>query len=1049
MSPPPDTPIDRAEILASALTRSSLRRRITVLVLLLSIVVVGIVATLGIPLELFPRGYTGHNLRVFVPWPDAPVQEVLDRITLPLEEELSTVRGLDSLNSFSAKGTAAAFLTFKRGTDMDVAYREVRDRVERARLVFPDDIDRVFIRKEDASGIPVAVIGMAIDASLTDYYTLIRRQIVQRFERIPGVANVQTDGLEEKEILIEVDRQKAESSGLNLYQIAQELGSDNFTMASGHVRDAGRKLLLRSVAQYQSVEEIENLPLSPSIRLKDVAAIRLEEPEKRYSVRVNSRPAVALVIFKEGEANTVEVSRRVRAEFAKLQADPRLATFYMEPLFVQGTVIEDSLQNLVRGGSIGALLAALVLFFFLRRVRLTLIVTLAIPLSLLIALTTMFFTGETLNILTILALVIAVGMLVDNSIVVAENIHRHYREGWSRTDACVRGAGEIALAITMATLTTVIVFVPAALVEGEGQFFLIRLALPISVALLASLVVALVFIPLSVYVTLPSDTGNGNPSSPLWRQHHERLNTLLRQAYDLSLGRLNALYVRLLAVFLRHRFDLVVLLLAAFAFTFGWAFKKVKFVDQQDEDRSSFQLSVEASNEYGFEDLGQYFSEIERILEARKEEYGLKGYFVFYRQRGGSVEGWFDENRTSTLGAKEISERLVEEFPPKPGIRVYHGQENRAEEARGQSVFTLHLEGDDPAQLETIAQQLEARVLAVPGVLGLRRGEEPAPSEMILRIDRDRASFAGVNPEVISGLIGYALRGQSLPKFNDAGREIPVRVRFREADRETLTDLSGFQVPTADGGRLTLSALTDTEVHNAPRGIFRRDKRTSRSLTIELSKDQAQPARDQLMAIQRQYALPEGVTFGSSVYRDRREDLAAMAFASALSVVFIYLLMGFLFESFILPLSIILTIPLAGIGVVWIHLLASKDLDFLGVVGIILLIGVVVNNGIVLIDYVKRLRDQGQSRTDALLQAAERRFRPILMTALTTVIGMIPLTLSAPGEVGLSYKSFGLTLIGGLTSATLLTLLVVPVFYTFFDDLRTFAVRAFSQLRHR
>jgi HAE1 family hydrophobic/amphiphilic exporter-1 len=1011
-------------------------------VLLLSVIVVGLVATRGIPLELFPRGYTGHTLHVYVPWPDAPVQEVLNKITLPLEEELSTVRGLDGLNSWSGRSSARVFLRFKRGTDMDVAYREVRDRVERARLVFPADIDRTFIHKEDASGIPVAVIGMAIDPSLTDYYTLIRKQIVQRFERIDGVANVHTDGLEEKEILIEVDRQRAESSGLNLYQLSQDLAGDNFTMASGHVYDGGRKLLLRSLTQYRSIEELENLPLSPSVRLKDIATIRLEEPDKRYSVRVNSRPAVALVIFKEGEANTVDVSRLINDEFERLKDDPRLASMYMEVLFNQGKVVEDSLANLVSSGLSGAAMAAAVLFFFLRRIRLTAIITLSIPLSLLIALSTMYFCGESLNILTILALVIAVGMLVDNSIVVAENIHRHHREGWTRRDACVRGAGEIALAITMATLTTVIVFVPAALVEGEGQFFLIRLALPISVALLASLAVALVFIPLSVYLTLPQREVAATASA--WRRFHDRVNAFLRGVYEQSLGRMNRVYVRWLDFFLKRRLDLVLLLAAALGLTAGWAFEKIDLVEQQEEDRTSFQIQIEASNEYSFEELGEYFSEVEKLLESKKTEYNLKGYFVFYRQRWGRLEGWFDDTKPQTHTAKEVAAKITEQLPKKPGIRTFQGDENRAEEARGRSVFSIHLEGDDAAELEALASRLEPLFLAIPGVHGMRRGEEASPTEMALRIDRDRAAAAGVNPEVIAGLIGYALRGNSLPKFNDEGREIPVRIRFEETDRETLAELGGFQVPTTSGGRLALAALTDMEIQSAPRGVFRRDKRTTRTMTLELSGKDPGETRDRLMALQQTLALPEGVTFGTTSIESMQEEMATMLFAAGLSIVFVYLLMGFLFESFILPLSILLTIPLAGIGVVWIHLLTGKDLDFLGVVGVILLIGVVVNNGIVLVDYVNRLRHEGMSRLDALLNAAERRFRPILMTALTTIIGMVPLTVSVPNEMGLSYKSFGLTLIGGMTSATLLTLLVVPIFYTFFDDLRGICARALA-----
>jgi HAE1 family hydrophobic/amphiphilic exporter-1 len=297
-------------------------------------------------------------------------------------------------------------------------------------------------------------------------------------------------------------------------------------------------------------------------------------------------------------------------------------------------------------------------------------------------------------------------------------------------------------------------------------------------------------------------------------------------------------------------------------------------------------------------------------------------------------------------------------------------------------------------------------------------------------------------------MIGYALRGSSLPKHNQDGREIPVRIRFQESDREHLDDLGAFLVPTATGETLSIASLTQSRMLNTPRGIFRRDKKISQNLTIELKEEGAKETRERLMALQRQIDLPEGVTFGSLMSQTRSQEIANLQFAALLSILFIYLLMGFLFESFILPLSIIFTIPLASIGVIWIHYLTGKDLDFLGLVGSILLIGVVVNNGIVLIDYVNRLRREGLNRADALLKAADRRFRPIAMTALTTIFGMIPLALSKPSDIGLSYKSFGLTLIGGMTTATLLTLLVVPVFYTFFDDARNVLGGALKRLMH-
>lgn len=1026
--------IDQAEHLASGLTEFALRRRITILVMFLSILVVGAIAMLGIPLEIFPRGYTGQNLMVFVPWYNAPSQEVLEKITYPLEEELSTVRGLNNLNTFTGVGHCNAFLNFKQGTDMDVAYREVRDRVERARALFPDDADRVFIRKEDASGIPVVVTGVVIDPELTDYYDLLQREVIKPLERIDGVARVGVDGLEEKEILIEVDRQKVEANGLNLYQITQELQGDNFTMASGHVYDGGHKLLLRSVANYRTLEEVENRRLSDSVRLKDVGRVKYEEPEKRYAVRVNGRPAVAVYVLKEGQANTVEVCRRITQAFEKMQDNPRLAHVHLEVIFNQGKVVVDSLMNLVKGGSIGGAFAALVLFLFLRRFRLTGIVTLSIPLSLLIALVVMYFAGETLNILTILALFIGVGMLVDNSIVVAENIHRLHEEGLSRRQACVRGAGEIALAISMATLTTIIVFVPVSLVEGQGQFFLIRLALPISVSLAGSLFVALAFIPLSTYLTLPRNRRARAGRFVQWS--HERIGAALGRFYTLTFGALNHVYNRALAVFLRRRLDLVLLLAVVFAVTGLTAWKEVTFVEQQEEDRTSFNISIEASDEYGFEDLGRYFAEVDEIMKGQQEELELKGYLTIYRSRWGRVEGWLKKDREGTLTAKQIGEKVLESLPKWPGMKIRYGEENRNEEAKGEEVFAFRLEGDDAAVLEQVALSLEPRILRVPGVLGIRKQEDTAPSEMALTIDRDRANASGVNPEVIAFLVGYALRGSALPKYNDAGREIPVRIRFEESDRESFAELGSFQVPTMNGDFLPLSALTRPQMMHTPRGVFRANKRTSHWITVELKKEQAKEARMRLMALQHQINLPEGVSFGASSRQGFNEELGSLAYAGLISILFIYLLMGFLFESFILPLSIILTIPLAGLGVTWIHYLTGKDIDFLGAVGAVLLVGVVVNNGIVLIDYVNRLREQGMERTQALLRAADRRFRPIAMTALTTIIGMVPLTLQRASDMGLSYKSFGLTLIGGMSTATLLTLLVVPVFYTFFDDAR-------------
>ncbi|HMB53060.1 MAG TPA: efflux RND transporter permease subunit [Thermoanaerobaculia bacterium] len=1028
------------------LPRFSLNRRITVLVLLATTLVVGTVAAVSIPLELFPRGFTGPFLAISVPWSDAPAPEVLEKVVLPLEEEVSGVRGLDSMSSFSTTGFGRIALRFKHGTDMDVAYREVRDRVERARALMPEDADRIFIRKEDASGIPVAMVGVLIDPGVADAYDLIQTEVIPRLERIDGVASVQANGLVDKEILIEVDREKTEAAGLNIYRLAQDLGSDNFSLASGQVYSGGKKMLLRSVARYENLEQLNDRLVAPSVRLRDIARVTYEQPDREFRIRVNSKPAIAIALMKEGDANTLEVCRRVDAVVEELQENPRVAALELAMIFNQGDVILESLNTLLDSGKVGALFAVAVLFFFLRRLRLTLIITLSIPLSIVIALTVMYFAGETLNILSLLGLMICVGLLVDNSVVVAENVFRMHKEGMPPRQAAIRGAGEIALAIVMATLTTIVVFLPVSLVDGQAQFFLLRLSIPISVSLLASLFVALIFVPLSVYLTLPS-AGNGRRSTPLRRAFdaaHRKLNAVLRVAYDRTLGAVNHFYGRLLGVVLRRRLDLALVILVVCALSMGLVgSEQVRFVENDENERPGFEIDVELPDSTTFEEAEQYFLDVEKVLEANQDDWDLDGYFFFHRTRFGELQGWFNNPRSNELTPRQVIEKVQAALPEKPGVTFETGMENQTQADTKESVHAFTLYGEDPDELERVAEELEDLFVRVPGVLGLKgSGQDPAPSEMALVVDRERAQRQEINPSVIAGVVSYALRGQQLPKFYRDGREIDVRVRFEEEDRETLGQLESFGVPVGDPnaeqGQVSLASITDTRFIDSATVIRRIDQRMARTITLELAEGQEEETRGVLMQRAAGIDLPEGIAFGAPRQRGGGDDggLAAMGMAALLSVVFIYLLMGFLFESAILPLSILATIPMAGIGVVWIHLFAGRDIDFLGVVGLVLLIGVVVNNGIVLIDYVNRLRSEGMARTKAILLAADRRFRPIMMTAMTTICGMVPLTLGGTSQIGLSYKSFGLTLIGGLTSATLLTLLVVPVFYTVFDDFR-------------
>ncbi|MDQ7007515.1 MAG: efflux RND transporter permease subunit [Acidobacteriota bacterium] len=1038
----------------ASLARFSLDRRVTVFVLFLTVVVVGLVAATGIPVELVPRGFDPPFLSLSVSWPDAPPREVLDKLVLPLEEEMATVRGMGRISSYAGVGRAQLWLQFKQATDMDVAYREVRDRIERARRRMPAEIDQVRIHKEDEASIPVLVLGVAVDPEVGDPYELLQRGLAQRLQRVEGVAAVTTDGLEEKEILIELDRRLVESAGLDLFQLGEQLAADNFTLPGGKVFDGGRRLLLRSVARYESLEDLRGRWIAPGVRLGEVATITYEEPKKNYRVRAMGKPAVAMVILKEGEANAREVSSRLAAVLEEIEQDPRLAGLEIITLFDQGRVIDESLDTMLGSGLVGGCLAALVLLFFLRRFRLTVIIALSIPLSLVLALTVMFFAGETLNILSLLGLMICVGLLVDNAVVVAENIHRLHQEGLDRREASIRGTGEIALAITMSTMTTIIAFLPAALVEGDARFFLVRLALPICVALAGSLLVALVFVPLCVYLTLPENAGD-RPAGRL-----AGIGEILRRGglwlYDHSLGPLAAVYDRLLARALGRRLELVLALAALFALTAAFPFgaaldpedsRAVRFTDVQEEERSGLSIRVRMPADTTLEEAESWFRRTDQVLERHREQWDLDGYFHFHRSQEGEIQAWFKRPRQNELTSAEVTELFIAALPVRPGFVIHSGQKSQVSKERGDDTFSVILTGEDPERLENVALSLTAELVRIDGVIGARKAFETSREELGLVVDRDRARRYGAEPRVIAAVVGTALRGRSLPRYQDRGREVPVRIRFREADREELAELETFLVPSASGP-LSLATLTDARPLAGAPFIYRENRRISRTITLDLAEEDREATRQRLAALVAGLALPEGVHLASRTQReDFDSDLSSLFFALGLSVIFIYLLMGFLFENIILPLSIVLTIPLAAIGVGWIHFLADRDIDFLGAVGIVLLVGVVVNNGIVLVDTIGRLRRQGLPRDEAVGAAARRRFRPIMMTAITTVGGMIPLAFAGTSSIGMSYTSFSLTLIGGMTSGTALTLLVVPVFYTFFDDATAASIRAWCTAR--
>ncbi len=1035
--------------------RTSLVRPVTMMMILLSAIVIGIVALVNIPLELIPSGFSAPFMQVRVPYANATAQDVEERITRPLEQALATTPGLDEISATSRSDNSSISLVFDGDTDMDVAYREVRDRIARARPDLPDDVERVRIQKQSAAAIPVAFYAITWDPNLDQPQDKIRKHLVRAVERIEGVGVVNLWGQQDREIRIEVNRSLAEAANLNIFQLAQTLSQASFNLASGEIREPSGRYVIRSLATYQTINELAQTVVGANdLRLEDVAEIVYDHPESERIDRFNGRPSMVMFVLKESQANTVEVCDKIKAAVEEASTSPVLNGFDIDPIFLQGDAIRFSLTQVVTSGVQGGGLALIVLLFFLRRLRLTLIIAGSIPLSIFLALPFMYFAGQSVNLVSLLGLMICIGLVVDNSVVVAENIERYRTRGVGRYAAALHGAGEVALPITLATLTTMVVFAPAALLtSGPTQFFMIRMVTPVCVSLMASLFVALVLVPITSAVAFGEV--RAGPKSRVLRRIlivDAAWKKIVGRFYEATLGRLNRFYSRFLRVALRRRFDVAFIALLALAVTAAVPMQKVPFSKGENMGSRNFWTYYSMPGDTSIEEAEAFYSEVERVIGEHKEEFNISGQYIGADSTFGQVQIFFEKQRDDEPPFSETRQKVYDLLPNRPGW------EKSARFATGdgakESSFIVKLYGDDHASVQAAEEDLERALVAQRGVIGPsgRGNDDMRRDELALAIDRTMSERFGISAGLVANTIAYAIRGQLLPRYrsDEEDREINVRIRYRKADREQLSQLREFKVPTREGASVPIRVLTEAVIQKGETSLVRNNKRVAALISVELEEEDRDKTMARLRSFIDRYQLPSGISFDADQEAREIESLQRdLIGAAGLSTVFIFLLMGFLFESFVLPLSVLPSIPLSFIGVWWFLLLSGSPVDSLAVIGILLLLGVVVNNGIVLVDFINGARSYGLSREEAIVQAGMQRFRPIMMTALTTVGGMMPLAYATPTGEGLNYGPFGKTLVGGMIAATVLTLVVVPVSYTYFDDFRELIRRWAGRLSRR
>jgi len=1006
----------------------SVHRPVTVSMIFLALCVLGGIAWTRIPLEMMPGRFELNKMWVWVPYRDSTPQETETTLVRPIEEQLATVDGLKSMTSTSNSGSANFSLEFYRSIGMDSAYNAVVDRMERSLTDLPDDVDRYWVYRWNPSDEPIIWAGIKIPDTVEDPHFLANEVIAHKLERVPGVGKVDVWGVDPKRVFIDFSLPAIQQYGLSLGDIIRRLGSDNFQLASGRIEDRGQVRYVRSLARYEDLDTLRRFPIKPGVTLQDIADVEYRLDPSAGIAHIDGDDGAALAINKESDANTVATAKAVQVAIDELEKDPRVQGSKVFGFFDQGKLISSSVHNLLMTALSGGLCAIVVLYAFLREWRMTLLIAACIPFTLLMTVTILYFTGGSLNLLSLMGLMLAVGMVVDNAIVVVEAIYARRQAAEDPKQAAVEGAAEVGMAITLSTMTTMVVFLPVILMSEDANFsfFMGELGFPVVFALGMSLVVALLFTPVTTTLVRGHVDDKGRervPPEPRW------VSWMTRR------------YHRSLRFVLTHRTDTLVGVVAITLLTFVVPVKAVGCKDSAEGNINDFVVRYELPGDFTHAERLAVVDTMEDWVDEHRTDWGVRVHRsrLSASSNHGQTYVYLEEDPPEgTLPRDEVVKAARKSLPQLPGVSANIGwQGNEGGEDR---TIRLVLRGEETATLAVLSTEVARRVKAVDGVLGVQAGmEEDGGHELRLVVDRNAGSRAGVSAESIGQTVSFALRGTPLPDYHENGKDIDVYARFRLEDRVDLDRLLDFPMwSPASLSIIPLRALVKTSISPGLGSIRREDRITSWPVTIDL--DQGVDAMtafarvDAALAdldLPRGYTIDKGDRFGDQVENDQARNLALL-----LSVVFVFLIMGVLFESFLLPLSIITTIPMALLGVYWTLYLTGTPLDVMGGVGLVILIGVVVNNGIVLIDVVTRLRADGYDRLDALIEGGRRRLRPILMTALTTIFGLLPMATGDATFIGIPYAPMGRVVAGGMVAGTVLTLFFVPYLYSVLDDMR-------------
>ncbi len=991
----------------------SVRKPVLVMIGLVTLVAMGAIATFKLPIEFLPH-VEFPFIGVYIPYANSHPDYIERHIIKPIEEVFATLGNVRRIQSQTQPDGAFVGVEFEWGRDVGVLRMEVKEKLDQIKGELPADIVHMQIFTFDTNDIPILEGRIsAAGRDLSGGYDLIERSIINPLKRIEGVGNVFIHGVEPREIAIYLSLDKIKAHRIDVGNVFRLLQSANATASGGELTVHGVRYSVRALGSFNDIDDVENLVVSPEgLRLKDIADIYYGEPAVAYGRRLNGEAAVAFWIQKASSANTVDVARRVQAAMEKMNHDPALEGIDVLLFFDQSKEILNGVSGLRDAGLQGGLLAIGILFFFLRRISTTLIIAIAIPFSLVCTLAFLYFTGYTLNMLTMMGLMLGVGMLVDNAIVVLESIYQHQLKREDPMHAAITGADSVDVAVTASTLTSVIVFAPIVFGSKNDELFvwLSSVGVTISVAILFSLLLSLTMIPFL--------------ASRLKRPKNVRPSRILKS--------LENRYVRALewATFKHRKWTLGIV--AGSLLLTVVAVKVIGLKGFQDDDSFIVErifIEYDFAENVDYVESDAYVRRVETVLEAKRDSLGIETIYSYYADNVGMTTVYFEEERLSRDVLKEKRKALRAAIPEMAGLKLRFGDES-GQDSGGASLMQVNLFGEDKQVLEEIANEVKRRFGYLEDLTDVKTSVELGQEEISVAVDADQLARAQMTANDVVEVMGLTFRGFELNRFRGEEREVPMSISLDPTDQVGIYNLRNLMVGMNNEREVTLGSVAEFEQKRGPTQIERDNQRTIVSVRGLYEGERFDELREEVSAVMSSLALPPGYAWSFGRRIEERDAQASQMLVNALlAILCVYLMMAALFESYLHPLVIMICLPLAGIGVVWMLMLTGTAFSLMAMIGTVILIGVVVNNGIVLIDHVNHLRKEGMPMEQAILEGGRERLRPILMTALTTILGLIPMAIGGSHIGEAQYYPLARAVMGGLVSSTFLTLLVLPTYY--------------------